>query len=148
MLQTWLDEFPHDFSVRLERATEGEQRAVALSVAQFALRLTGLDDPVIEEALHMLVAGKYEHGPVTVALQKLAEDLDIRYFKAEELYKEGKAGEEESREFFAKARAANAVLLAFEHDALDASAKSIYEATAAIGPDEVLPVAMAALRSE
>lgn len=148
MLRTWLDTLSHDFFVRLERATESEQRAVALSVAQFALRRTGLNNLVIEEALHMLVAGKYEHGPVTVALQQLVEDLDIRYFKAEERYEEGKCGEEESREFFAKARAANAVLLAFDHDAFDASAEAIYEASAAIGPKEVCSVAMAELCSE
>jgi len=121
-----------DLSERLRGETESRLRTVALAVCKFAVNSAGLESPVVGDVLERLEAGKGIRATLRGKLEKLAEDLDERYFEWYNSVEEGRAESEGLDAAFEKARAAAAVLAACKEDAFVAVTECIYEGWAAI----------------
>ena len=67
----------------------------------------------------------------------MADEYDERAWDAQDLIGSGDSTQAEYEAEFDKSRAATAVWFAFYADRLEAALESIYEALAAVGPDEV-----------
>ena len=122
---------------QLTKATVDEMRLVCVAVCKSALDRTGLDDPVLQDAVARLKEGKFGDQTVIVRLEKLVEELDEQSFAEQHRFEWGEGDENTYRAVFSKARAANAVLLSFGDDPFEAAAETMYEAGAAVDLDEV-----------
>jgi hypothetical protein len=143
MVRTRLDILPGNLSEQITKATDEQKRAICLAACKLAVQRTGASEQLVEAALRSLEQGRYENGSVTAGLKRLVDDLDARYFDAQELYRAGKGTKEAYLALFQKARAVNAVLFAFNKDPLIAACESLYEAGAAA---DVMNEALALLR--
>ena len=115
----------------VDKATDDEKRALCLPAAQLAISHTNLDDPTVFRAIHILKTTGFTDKSVTAALQKLVEEFELRYFDAEERYRAGKGDKSTYIALARKARAADAVLCAFDDDTFQAATCSLYEAYSA-----------------
>ncbi len=136
MAKNILEGLPADLAGQVERATDAEKRAICLAICKGVTAITRLDEPVIGQALRSLVDGSYGDPVLAASVEHLVEQLDDRYFAAQRRYHEGKEDEVVYRDLFRKARAANAVLFALNHDPFVAATHSVYETYAALGESE------------
>jgi len=136
-----LESVSRDLAEQVEKASDEEKRAICVPVCRLAIARTGLDEPLVEQALRLMENGIFKDQRVTTALERLFGDLDESYFAAEERYKAGQGTEDTYIALARKARAADAVLACFNDDAFIAATYSVYEVCAALGgADEVQAV--------
>jgi hypothetical protein len=145
VVRTRLDILPGNLAEQIAQATDEQKRAICLAACKVAVQRTGASEQLVEAALRSLEKGRYEDASVTAGLKQLVDDLDAKYFEAQELYEAGKGTKEAYLALFRKARAANAVLFAFNNDPFMAACESFYEAGAAA---DVIDDALALLRDE
>jgi len=132
-----LERFSRELADAVDRATDDEKRASCLPACQLAISRTNLDEPLVHEAIRVLEATGFKDKRLTAALEKLRDELDLRYFDAEERYVTKGEGDEDTYIALArKARAVNAVLLSFSDDAFHAATHCLYETYAAGGSVE------------
>ena len=136
MLKSRLETVSPDLVNGIEKASDAQKRAICTAVATLAVRTTKLNDTAVDAGLRALESGRYGPGPVTVGLERVAEDLDNQYFKAYQQFEAGKCDKAAYQELFAKARAVSAVFFALEKDPFHAAAEATYEAISAIGIDD------------
>ncbi len=125
-----LETVDKDLVMRLQRATNGELRAVALKACRHAIAHVGLADQPVVEGLQRLENKIYGDSTTRSALQALVNSFDEAAWEIEELEK-GIAGQENFLAAFSKARAASAVYFALHPDALVGAMEAIYEANTA-----------------
>lgn len=120
------------------------QRAVSAGI-QLALARTRLADARIDLALAALATGA-TNGPAHEAVSALVDDLDEKAFDLQDRLEAGENVEGEHRLAFARARAAAAVAMAFDRDALHGAFESLYEAHFAVeDPGDLRATVLAAL---
>lgn len=116
-------------AARINAAAEGTRRKVAVASARAALEAFDLDrQPEVLSALRALDAGKFGPVPEQQALQAWAEGLDEVYFKAGDRYEKGAGSAAEYDRAFRIARAASALVYAFEAEPYEAVTHAVYEA--------------------
>ena len=145
MVRTRLDLQSRDLSDAISGTTAQKQRRICLEVCKLVVDRTALTDATIAGALALLVEGQYDEPGAVQALGRLGEDLDTKYFEAQELHQSGKQGPEIYRLLFSQARAANAVQFGFDKDPFKAAAGAAYEAGSAIGFADVEAVVRSVL---
>ncbi len=136
-----LEDLSRYLADEVERATDEEKRAICVPVCKLAIKRTGVDHPLVDKALLLLEKGVVKDEQITTALEQLVGDLDDIYFAAEKRYISGQDKEQTYVALARRARAADAVLVAFNDDPFVAATWSTYEACAALGDvDEVQAV--------
>ena len=136
MLRTRLDLDAKDLADQLAALPDTQQRAVALAVVRCAAEQIHLQEPLVDAAVQMLAQGIYKDERTTDALEKLAESYDVQYLDAHERFEAGQEDDTAWRELFRRFVVVTAVRQAFNDDAFEAAAESIYDAGAAIGFDD------------
>ena len=111
-------------------------RRVSSSIAHAVVERSGLNDPLITEALHHLSQSVDPSPELRGRVQSLADKLDGQYFDLQDLNESGEATDSQVFAMFAKARAATAVACAMGDVALKAAAETAYEAVHAIDDSE------------
>src|SRR5215472_11718691 len=106
MVRSRLDLESRDLSDAIAGTTVQKQRRSCLEVCKLVVDRTALADAAITRALALLQEGQYDEPDVIEALGRLSDDLDGKYFEAQELYERGKQGPETYRLLFSQARAA------------------------------------------
>jgi len=131
-----------ELAARLPAAPEAQQRRAALSACEFALAKSGLEHPLVDEAMAALRDGRPVSPAQRENLQRLVDELDARSDGLRETAEEAGTSEEEADAFFSQARAAQAVCFATGDDALEAAVEAVYEAkhTYTAGTDGELKV--------
>jgi len=123
-----------DLSARIAASEPMTQRRVSIVACELAIQATELDIPIISESLEQLRQnGKLPQERI-VELNKLANQLDERYFDIQDALGDNTENSEalqvESLQFFGKARAVSALEFAGEENTYDAAMESVYEALA------------------
>jgi len=113
MVRTRLDTLPDNLAEQIATTTDEQKRAICLAACKLAVERTGVSGQLVEVALRSLETGRNNDASVIAELKRLVDDLDAKYFDAEQLYEAGKGTKEAYLALFQKARAANAVLFAF-----------------------------------
>jgi hypothetical protein len=139
-------EMPDMFAL-LTVAPETKQRAVAAAVATLAVRLAGLEDPVVAEGLSQLEHGKVvSDDSLRKRLFDVVERLDEQYFALSARREAGDEVETEMMNMFYQARAASSVCFAFSASPIEAAAEALYEASKVTdNPQSVVTAAMDAV---
>ena len=122
-----LEDVSRELADAVDRATDDEKRALCVPASQLAISRTNRDEPLISEAMRVLETTNHKDEHQTAALEKLRDDLDLRYFAAEERYRAGEGDKDTYIALARKATAANAVLSAFSDDAFKAATYCLYE---------------------
>lgn len=120
---------------RVAAASDADRRTVTLAVVRAALDRIGFSDARVDDAVGALEAGRYGDGSEQGALAALVEELDNAAFDAQDRLDEGTGSEADYDVAFRKARAATAVLSAFQTDSLTAVSDAVYEAYHAVDED-------------
>jgi hypothetical protein len=121
-----------DLPARLEGQSVGKLRRVAASVAQLAIRQSGLADSGLAAALIALRDGLPGDLELRSAVQQITATLDEAAWDAQEKADEGLIDRSVYRQAFRRARAAASMGFALEPDALHAASEAVYEAQAAV----------------
>jgi hypothetical protein len=111
----------------LEHASSEELRAIALQSCRIALGKSGLESPLISEALNALESGLLDNAYLREKVNGLVEELDNEAWDLQDAWEEGSAKREEYLLAFAKARSANAVYFALHSSPNIAAAETLYE---------------------
>jgi hypothetical protein len=118
-------------------ASDTMKRVIALAACRVAVAKLIPEDTVVQQAIRALSAGKYRDRRPIESLDRHVEDLDGRYFDAQEACDAGRGDRQTVHDLFIKARAASAVSCAFNPDATLAMRLTVYEACAAVGVEPV-----------
>ena len=137
MVRTRLDTLPGDLAEQIGKATDEQKRAIFRAACKLAVARTGVNGSLVEMALLSLEKERYDDASVTARLTALIDELDRKYFDAQERYEAGKGTQDAYRKAFQQARAVNAVLFAFDADPFVAEAESLYEVNAPVGMDAI-----------
>ncbi|MBW3542015.1 MAG: hypothetical protein KY476_17235 [Planctomycetes bacterium] len=111
----------------LRHLPEPELREIALAACDFALARTNFKAPIVTEARDRLARGESLSPESLAALERLATELDERYLELQDAT-DPAAPQSAVLRAFADARAAAALLHAFDPDALTAATEAVYEA--------------------
>jgi hypothetical protein len=133
MPQTRLELIAPELPAGLAHLPEPQLRGVALAAATFALEQTGLDDPVLGQALAAVRQDRRDDPGLRGRVESLVDTLDERQFELQEAVDNGEGDKVAQSAAFARARAANAVFYALDPDAFTAATDVLYEAYAATG---------------
>lgn len=120
---------------RFAAVSDDVRRDVARAVAVAALERTHLADERITQALEALRRGHVGDRPEREALVAFVDELDAAAFDAQDRLDAGAASDAEYADAFRKARAATALLSAFDSDPATAAADAVYEAYHAFDED-------------
>lgn len=120
---------------RFATASDQTRRDVARAVAAAAVERTGLADDRITRAVEALRDGRTGEGPEREALAALVDELDTAAFDAQDRLDAGTGTDTDYADAFGKARAATALLAAFDTDPATAAADAVYEAYHAVDQD-------------
>jgi len=123
-------------SARLASSEPMKQRRASVVACELAIQATGLDVPIISESLEQL----RQNGKLSLEriaeLNKLANQLDERYFDTQDALGDNSENSEalqaESLQFFGQARAVSALEFAGAANPFDSATESTYEAQATI----------------
>lgn len=77
---------PGNLVGQIAKATDQQKRAICLAAWKLVVQRTGVSEQLVEAALRSLEKGRYEEASVTAGLKRLVDDLDAKYFDAQELY--------------------------------------------------------------
>lgn len=131
----------NDFSAladEVRNASDEMRKHACLVACRLALNKTGLQSPLVEDALQLIRESKPVSPKIRRNLSRLAHELDQKYLDLDDAVEDGVAGEDESLLAFLVARAAAAISLAvsaFCKNSSDDLEDSIYEAVQASGQD-------------
>lgn len=121
-----LDLIDANLRERVAAADTGARRDVARAVALAAIEHVGLEDQRIADALS---AGQTGEGSQQFALLSgFVDELDNAAFDAQDRLDDGTGSKDDYVRAFCKARAATALLSAFQEDTEEAVVDAIYEA--------------------
>lgn len=140
MLNNILLGLADDLADSVGHAPGPDQRAISIAVSELAVDQAGVDAPLVAAALQSLQQGIYKDERMTASLRQLVEQLDDAYFAAKRRFEQGAGKKEAYQRLFYKARAANAVLFAFNDDPFVASTHATYETCAVAGTNETRAV--------
>jgi len=118
-------------------ASDTTKRAIALAACRVAVTKLIPEDALVRRAIQALAAGEYRNRRLIESLERQVEDLDARYFDAQEACDAGRGDQQTVHDLFIKARAASSVSCAFNPDTTLAMSTAVYEACVAV---EVPPV--------
>ena len=127
----------------VESLSERQLRELAVDVCEFTLRRTGVNNPAVTEGLLALRVGEYENEYHRKRLAEFVEALDQVAWSLQADVEEDRADRLQYEAAFAMARAANALLVAFNNEARAAAADVLYEAYAALGAQQEAEVPIA-----
>jgi hypothetical protein len=116
----------------LRRASEESRRSACLAACEFAVQRTGIESPLVVDALRSLRSLKPLSPDDRDALDALAGRLDDDYFGLQEAAEDGRATVEDYMRPFGQARAVAALSFAAARDAFEAANEAIYEAASAV----------------
>jgi hypothetical protein len=133
-----LETISSSIAVSLSQASETRQRAACLAACEFAVEHSGVNSPVVEQALQALRQSNPVAPQVKRELEALTQRLDDEYFDLQEAAENGTASEDEWKRAFSQARAASALVFASGEDALEAASEAVYEATATVDDNSEL----------
>lgn len=121
-----------DLASRIDEADDLVLRRVAAAIARGAIERTGLNHPLVSEAMACLESSGAPTPHLQKRLSSLVEELDEEYFRLQELEEDGDEEDTRALVAFSKARAAAAVTAALAPDVRAAAAEAACEAIAAI----------------
>lgn len=126
---------PHSLSTSIRgSADEAALRRFACACARYAVSVTGLTEPRLDEALHFSetlgsrVADQENTEELRQVAEHVAEKQDNVAFDAQDAAESGRGTRQTYATAFSRARAAMSVLACFEEDVYAAAASACYEA--------------------
>ena len=140
---TRLDALSTGLAAALRHASEQGRRSACLAACEFAVQRTGIESPLVINALRSLRSLKPLSPDDRGALDALAGKLDDEYFGLQEDAEDGRATVEDHMRPFRQARAVAALSFAGDRDALEAANEAIYEAASAVEDKQGLVAAVA-----
>ena len=139
---TRLDALSPQLADALRLASEESRRSACLTACEFAVQRTGIESPLVFDALRSLRSSKPLSSHDRDALDALAGRLDDDYFGLQEAAENGRATVGEYMRPFGQARAVAALSLAADRYAFDAANEAIYEAASAVEDKQGLVAAV------
>jgi hypothetical protein len=87
--------------------------------------------------MSLLSSGRVDDQTIRSGLEALIDKLDGECFAAKEIHDKGEGQANTYRTLFSKARAASALMVGFNANPFAAAGEAIYEASSALGIDDV-----------
>jgi hypothetical protein len=125
-----LEDCSKEMAEQVYGADDLTKRAIALAACRWTVDHLLPDDAVVRSALTALERGDYGDDRLLASLQDHVDQLDLRYFDAQE-------ARQDYQPLFAKARVAGAVHAALGADPFRAVTRCLYELCAAVGSEPV-----------
>ncbi|WP_349811515.1 hypothetical protein ABQ179_001780 [Xanthomonas dyei] len=115
-----------------------QRRRAVILACEHALRSASLFGPAYDEHIQDLLRGNNFPPGTLSQLNKIVEELDEKYFLAQETSEDNSETDGDYIIFFSQARAVSSLAFAGEEDSLFFSCESIYEALMAVENRDLL----------
>lgn len=127
-----LETLSKDLSKKIKQATSQKKIELIFTACDFAIKKSQINHPLLDKILKEIKANREISQSEKSELEKVAYELDNKYFDLQEASENGLASTEDYLEAFSKARAVFALLFAFNEDLTMAVSEVIYEASSTI----------------
>lgn len=117
---------------KLKLVSEEQRRGAVKVACELAFQACPVEAPIVVESLRQLLSGNRLTTDQVSGLDKLAVQLDEKYFALQDSLDEGENLNLEGLQLFSQARAVSALSLAGKEDSLMTATEAIYEASSAV----------------
>lgn len=127
-----LETVSSEIYTKIINVSDQKKIEIIIAACEFAIKESKINHPLINKVMEYIRNDRRISQVEKSSIEKLVANLDNEYFDLLESSEEGKSSTDEYIEAFSKARAASALLCAFNEDILTAAKEVVYEASSVV----------------